>query len=88
MKKPSNNPWVLLIIATLFIIIGGAMIYHKVPIVITGGLGGSGRYGSGLSSGADADTASVIGLTGILLGLSIVAFYIKLKRDIDRDDPS
>jgi hypothetical protein len=85
MKQRSNNPWELLIIAALFIIIGGAMMYRHTPIVITGGLGGTGRYGSGLSSGADADTASAIGFTGVLLGLSIVAFYLKLKHDIAKD---
>jgi hypothetical protein len=88
MKKRSNNPWELLIISALFIVIGAAIMYCKVPIVITGGVGGTGRSGSGLSTGADAETASAVGLVGILLGVAIGVFYLKLKHDINRDDPS
>jgi hypothetical protein len=87
MKKRSNNPWELLIISALFIVIGAAIMCCKVPIVITGG-GGTGRSGSGLSTGADAETASAVGLVGILLGVAIGVFYLKLKHDINRDDPS
>ncbi|MCX6856393.1 MAG: hypothetical protein NTV80_15980 [Verrucomicrobia bacterium] len=85
MKKKKNNPISILIIALCFVMIGVALLFSRGELLVSGGLlVPPGKGGSGIHTLANEDTAHLIGMAGIAIGICGAAFYFSLKRDIDR----
>lgn len=77
---PKNNPWVLLIVAALFVAIGLSFIFvPREAILLT-----SGHRTVGRDVLASSDTILGIGWLSLTIGLLITAGYFKLWNDIKK----
>ena len=79
-KSEPSDPWIILIPAGIFIAIGAVLALAKHAERFTAGA--ASIHGSAQEEVMDAEGLHAIGWAGILLGLAIVVFYLKLRREL------
>lgn len=75
-----NDPWIILMPGVLLIAIGFVLAGAQKPEIVTVGAGT--LQGSLQEKLTDIEGLHVMGWLGILLGLAIVVFYLKLRREL------
>jgi len=81
-KPERNDPWIILLPAAVFVVVGCVLSVAKHSERITVGAGS--RFGSVQENVMDVEGLHVLGWFGISIGVAIVAYYFKLRRELRR----
>jgi|SRR3712207_1898931 len=81
--RRKNNPWEVLVVASLFFFPGLALLFQREPIIA---FQQSFRWAPSGTSALTPHGAHIFGVLAVVVALVIVWFYFRLRGEIRRDE--